>query len=97
MMKKISFSFGASLGGSKTAFAELEDLYGAAAREAQRWLAETPAGTAGHGWMALPDSPTAEIAESARWLAGYDSVIQVGIGGSALGNLMLNQALLDGF
>ena len=44
--------------------------------------------------MALPDCSTAQVAETAEWLRGYDSVIQVGIGGSALGNLMLNQALL---
>ncbi|WP_302795005.1 glucose-6-phosphate isomerase [Cloacibacillus evryensis] len=96
-MKKISFSFGASLGRSTTTFAKLKNDFGAAALAAQRWLAETPSGTAGHGWVTLPDSPVEDIESTARWLAGYDSVIQVGIGGSALGNLMLNQALLDGF
>lgn len=96
-MKKISFSFGASLGGSTTTFTELKESFGAAALAAQRWLAETPSCTEGHGWLELPDSPVEEIEETAAWLAGYDSVIQVGIGGSALGNLMLNQALLDGF
>lgn len=97
MMKKISFSFGASLGKSNTTLAGLEAKYGAAALDAQKWLAETPSSTTGHGWMVLPDSKTAEIEETAKWLSGYDSVIQVGIGGSALGNLMLNQALLNGF
>lgn len=85
------------MGGSGISAAELKNIYGAKAREAQRWLAETPAAVSGHGWMALPDSPTDGIEETAKWLAGYDSVIQVGIGGSALGNLMLNQALLDIF
>ncbi|MFR5879818.1 MAG: hypothetical protein ACLUEQ_02850 [Cloacibacillus evryensis] len=85
------------MGRSTTTFAKLKDDFGAAALAAQRWLAETPSGTAGHGWMTLPDSPVEDIESTARWLAGYDSVIQVGIGGSALGNLMLNQALLDGF
>ena len=95
-MKKISFSFGASLNGSDS-LAALKDEYGSAASEAQRWIAETPFDSEGHGWMVLPDSPVGEVEETAKWLAGYDSVVQVGIGGSALGNLMLNQALLDTF
>ena len=47
--------------------------------------------------MILPDCGTEEIKKTAEWLAGYDNIIQVGIGGSALGNLMLNQALTDIF
>ncbi|MDR3322302.1 MAG: glucose-6-phosphate isomerase, partial [Synergistaceae bacterium] len=35
-----------------------------------------------------------EVLKAAEWLRGYDSIIHVGIGGSALGNLMLHQALL---
>ena len=44
--------------------------------------------------MDLPETDTTEIKKTAEWLKGYDSIIHIGIGGSALGNLMLNQALL---
>lgn len=96
-MNKISFSFGAAFGKSALDSCALRAKYEASALEAQRWINETSFDTEGHGWMALPDCSTAQVAETAEWLRGYDSVIQVGIGGSALGNLMLNQALLDGF
>ena len=96
-MNKVSFSFGAAFGKSALDSCALRAKYEAAALEAQRWINETSFDTEGHGWMALPDCSTAQVAETAEWLRGYDSVIQVGIGGSALGNLMLNQALLDGF
>lgn len=46
------------------------------------------------GWMDLPDQPLDQILEAARWLQGFDAFVQVGIGGSALGNLMLHQALV---
>ena len=93
-MNKVSFSFGAAFGRSALDSCALRAKYGDAALEAQRWINTTPFDTEGHGWMALPDCSTAQVAETAEWLRGYDSVIQVGIGGSALGNLMLNQALL---
>ena len=96
-MNKVSFSFGAAFGRSALDSCALRAKYGDAALEAQRWINTTPFDTEGHGWMALPDCSTAQVAETAEWLRSYDSVIQVGIGGSALGNLMLNQALLDGF
>lgn len=96
-MNKISFSFGAAFGKSALDSCALRAKYEKAALDAQRWINETPFDTEGHGWMALPDCSTAQVTETAEWLRGYDSVIQVGIGGSALGNLMLNQALLDGF
>lgn len=51
----------------------------------------------GYGWLELPEADITEAKETAEWLQTYDSVIHVGIGGSALGNLMLNQALLDDF
>ena len=96
-MNKVSFSFGAAFGRSALDSCALRAKYVDAALAAQRWINTTPFDTEGHGWMALPDCSTAQVAETAEWLRGYDSVIQVGIGGSALGNLMLNQALLDGF
>lgn len=48
----------------------------------------------GFGWVKLPDEDISQVLETARWLRRFDSVIQVGIGGSSLGNLMLHQALL---
>ena len=96
-MKKISFSFGASFGCSALSSEALRERYGARLSGAMDWLKDTPAEIPGHGWMALPDCGAGEIEKTAKWLSGYDSIIQVGIGGSALGNLMLNQALLGGF
>ncbi len=96
-MKKISFSFGAAFGKSASDSRALRAKYEESALKAQRWINETPFDTTGHGWMALPDCDVGHLTETAEWLRGYDSVIQVGIGGSALGNLMLNQALLDGY
>lgn len=92
-MTEISFSFGAALG--KAGVSALKEKYGEPALDAWRWLNSTPFDTSGHGWMALPEADLTCVDEAASWLRGYDSVVQVGIGGSALGNLMLNQALLD--
>ena len=94
-MMNISFSFGAAFGAAQNDLENYLSEYLNDALEAQRWLAEVPFGTSGHGWMALPDIDCGDVLETAKWLRGYDSVIQVGIGGSALGNLMLHQALLD--
>lgn len=58
------------------------------------WLGS---GGDGLGWFALPDLDCAPIIAIAEWLRTFDSIIHVGIGGSALGNLMLNQALLPEF
>ncbi|EHM09820.1 glucose-6-phosphate isomerase [Thermanaerovibrio velox DSM 12556] len=46
------------------------------------------------GWMDLPDQEVDGVMEAADWLRGFDAFVQVGIGGSALGNLMLHQALI---
>ncbi|MDI9388528.1 MAG: glucose-6-phosphate isomerase [Synergistota bacterium] len=48
----------------------------------------------GMGWLSLPYADISEILEAAEWLRGFDAVVQAGIGGSALGNLMLHGALL---
>lgn len=48
----------------------------------------------GFGWMRLPDEDISSILEASKWLRDFESVVQVGIGGSSLGNLMLHQALL---
>ena len=51
-------------------------------------------GKTGFGWMRLPYEDIGPIRSVAEKLEGFDSIVQVGIGGSALGNLMLNDAFL---
>ncbi len=48
----------------------------------------------GVGWLALPYRDISDIEEAAEWLRGFTAVVQAGIGGSALGNLMVHGALL---
>ena len=96
-MIDITFSFGAALEDCGKNFKELRMAYEEKALEAWKWINETEFDTSGHGWMALPEASLSEVYDNAAWLRGYDSIIQVGIGGSALGNLMLNQALLDDY
>ncbi|MDO9508600.1 MAG: glucose-6-phosphate isomerase [Thermovirgaceae bacterium] len=47
----------------------------------------------GFGWLGLPDQSPAPLDETISWLRGFDTVVQIGIGGSALGNQMLSCAL----
>ena len=93
----ICFNFGGALGREGIPFSDFKKEHSAACDEAAEWLKDTPASSEGHGWMDLPEIDTAEIKKTAEWLKGYDSIIHVGIGGSALGNQMLNQALLSEF
>lgn len=93
----ICFHFGGGLGCENLSFADFKKNYSAASIEAAAWLKNTPTNTDGHGWIDLPEIDTADIKKTAEWLKGYDSIIHVGIGGSALGSLMLNQALLSEF
>lgn len=93
----IEFSFGGAFGNNKVSLETLDELYGSKCSEAVAWLRNTPASTEGHGWLVLPDADLTLIKEAGEWLKSFDSIIQVGIGGSALGNLMLNQAILGDF
>ena len=62
------------------------------------WLRENAAaGKEGFGWMNLAKRNVDDVQTMARWLSTRESVIQVGIGGSALGNQMLHNALLPPF
>ncbi|GHV49792.1 glucose-6-phosphate isomerase [Synergistales bacterium] len=91
----ISFFLGASFGRDEGKWAEY--LGGTKSRlaEAAGWVRENAAGDkSGFGWYNLPDQNTEELKKISAWLSGYDAIIHVGIGGSALGNLMLHQALL---
>ncbi len=92
----ISFNFGGALGLNGPSFEDFKKESRKSCAEAADWLKSTSSDTEGHGWMDLPEIDTAEIKKTAEWLRCYDSVIHTGIGGSALGNLMLNQALLAG-
>jgi glucose-6-phosphate isomerase len=49
---------------------------------------------AGYGWIRLPYEDPAEILAAGAILSESDAIVQIGIGGSALGNLMLHSALL---
>ena len=93
----ISYNFGGALGCCGPSFEDFKKRNEGACAEAAEWLKVTPSVTEGHGWMDLPETDTTEIKKTAEWLKGYDSIIHVGIGGSALGNLMLNQTLLGDY
>ena len=51
-------------------------------------------GEEGLGWKTLPWKNIGPVEETARWLSEFGSIVQIGIGGSALGNQMLHGALL---
>ena len=89
----LKFSFGGAFGSAVSRFDYLSDKYSDKCSAAAKWLEDTPVSVSGHGWISLPDADTSDVKKTAEWLKKYDSVIHVGIGGSALGNLMLNQAL----
>jgi glucose-6-phosphate isomerase len=64
-------------------------------RRGDSWLRESAAeGRDGVGWINLPKRDISEVEETGKWISGFDAMVQVGIGGSALGNLMLHGALL---
>jgi glucose-6-phosphate isomerase len=89
----LSLAYGAAFTDDVT-FAGLEGL-APALKEGDAWLrAGAAEGKEGFGWMNLPRRGTDDVQALARWLATRESIVQVGIGGSALGNLMLHGALL---
>ena len=90
----ITFSFGCAAGREK-GFGNRIDSLVTACSEAASWVKDGAlAGESGFGWYSLPEEDISAILETAKWLSGYEAIIHVGIGGSALGNLMLHQALL---
>ena len=97
----LSLAYGAAFpegkGPGAVSFADLDAL-APRFQAGDAWLRKNAAeGRAGFGWMELPRRNVDDIQTMARWLATRDSDIQVGIGGSALGNLMLHNALLPSF
>ena len=90
----INFSFGCAAGREKWFDNRIDSLV-TACSEAAVWLEKGAlAGESGFGWYDLAEGDMSSILETAKWLSGYEAIIHVGIGGSALGNLMLHQALL---
>lgn len=92
----ITYSYGAATGGANAG--DFEKCF-AQFREplllAAGWIEKNAAEDAsGFGWYNLPERDIEGVLEAAGWLSSYDAIVHVGIGGSALGNLMLHQALL---
>ena len=94
----LSFFFGAAAGGLGTTGGGFDRCLGqfeGPLRDGAAWILDgAQKGMSGFGWYTLPDRDLADVQEAAEWLAGYDAIVHVGIGGSSLGNLMLHQALL---
>ncbi|PIE53880.1 MAG: glucose-6-phosphate isomerase [Dethiosulfovibrio peptidovorans] len=64
-------------------------------KEAAHWIEQgMEERKEGFGWLWLPSEDPAVLLEVAQWLRSFNALVQVGIGGSSLGNLMLHQALL---
>ncbi len=91
----VKFSFGAAVCRGQKSLRDLEGQYQSKCLGAAHWMIFTPVTASGHGWLDLPSIDTSEIKEAGEWLKGYDFIVHAGIGGSALGTQMLNQALLD--
>ncbi len=93
----IAYGAGFSEGARSVTFSDLEKLT-PRLHAGDTWLRENAAaGKSGFGWLNLPTRNVDNIQTLARWLATRESIIQVGIGGSALGNLMMHNALLPSF
>lgn len=90
----ISFAFGGAFSSSNSSLDRVLRLYDRACLDALNHLKEVSPDEDGFGWLSLPATELSPIKEMGDWLRGYDSIIQVGIGGSSLGCLMLNQAIL---
>ncbi|MDI9369406.1 MAG: glucose-6-phosphate isomerase [Synergistaceae bacterium] len=96
----LTVSFGMALGDdpdlpTESVVEELLHEYEEALMRADRCLRDGCAeGREGMGWVSLPYRDIGDIEEAAEWLKGFDAIVQAGIGGSALGNLMLHGALL---
>lgn len=93
----INFSFGASVVGACHSLDSILAEYKDKCENAVKYYSSADTNSEGLGWLDLPLADTALINEAADWLKSYDYIVHVGIGGSALGNLMLNQALFGEF
>ncbi|WP_024821901.1 MULTISPECIES: glucose-6-phosphate isomerase [Aminobacterium] len=98
MKPLLQLHLGAALGshlvsGGAT-FQELQNLSSRLRQAAQQIKERSRDGLQGTGWLLLPYSDPTEVMKVGRSLASFDALIQIGIGGSALGNQMLHSALL---
>lgn len=85
-------SFAAALGSeSLSEYEDFKELLRERLGSSLTWLSSSHEN--GLGWFDLPEASVTEVEHIASWLAGYDAIVHVGIGGSALANLMLHQAL----
>jgi glucose-6-phosphate isomerase len=92
----LSLAYGAAFpsGERAVAFSDLEALT-PKFKDGDAWLRKNASeGKEGFGWLNLPKRNVDDVLTLSRWLGTRESIVQVGIGGSALGNLMLHGALL---
>ena len=92
----LHLGFGAAFPGRDTV-ESLQAMEGKLEEGSQRLLRGARCGEDGFGWFDLPDRPPEGLFESVAWLGGFDSVVQIGIGGSALGSRMISSALSHPF
>ena len=91
-MTKELFSLAA--GGALLKEEGLLEGFSAPCRDAHRQILEGSRDNAtGFGWYGLPDMDLKELRNCAKTFASVSTVVQIGIGGSALGSLMLEKAL----
>jgi len=88
----LSLGFGAGFPGIDAVEA-LREMEGRLEKGLQRLLEGARAKEDGFGWLDLPDSLPEGLFDSVAWLSDFDSVVQIGIGGSALGNRMISSAI----
>lgn len=88
----LRLGYGAGFPGTGVGVA-LREMEGRLEKGSQKLLEGARAKKDGFGWFDLPDSPPGGLSDTAEWLKGFDSVVQIGIGGSSLGNRMISSAL----
>lgn len=86
-------ALGSSFGGEPVLYSDLDKIH-PRLEAAEKWL-RTGVGNGknGFGWLNLPYQNLDRIEEYGKWLGTFDHIVQIGIGGSSLGNLMLVNAL----
>ena len=92
----LRISYGMSMdSGSSGVNPEALEGYGALLSRGDDLLRKSAAlGEDGFGWVNLPGEDVSKIEKTGKWISEFDAMVQAGIGGSALGNLMLHGALL---
>jgi len=92
-MRMLRLSCGAALSNEKELRKYEEKILSAS----EALLAAAYEGKEGCGWINLPEQNYEAVLEVADVLIDFDSVVQIGIGGSALGNKMLFECLAHPF